>query len=136
MSKCQCSMTGDGCRYCQPQKYIGWMSEWLQESQEKASSLEEERDQLKAENERLASAIRYEQHLADRIGTHGPDCWSWGNAHYECLKRKHQQDVGESILERDTLRKQLDEARELLEKYGYATGDADGRVDAWLEANK
>ena len=93
-------------------------------------------DQLKAENERLASAIRYEQHLADRIGTHGPDCWSWGNAHYECLKRKHQQDVGESILERDTLRKQLDEARELLEKYGYATGDADGRVDAWLKVNK
>ena len=71
-------------------------------------------DQLKAENERLASAIRYEQHLADRIGTHGPDCWSWGNAHYECLKRKHQQDIGESILERDTLRKQLDEARDLI----------------------
>ena len=47
MSKCQCSMTGDGCRYCQPQKYIGWMSEWLQESQEKASSLEEERDTLR-----------------------------------------------------------------------------------------
>ena len=38
--------------------------------------------------------------------------------------------------ERDTLRKQLDEARELLEKYGYATGDADGRVDAWLKVNK
>ena len=133
-------------------------------------------DQLKADNERLASAIRYEQHLADRIGTHGPDCWSWGNAHYECLKRKHQQDVGESILERDTLRKQLtesqandrcamayladvravvggtdfvcmvhnvtqmkqqlDEARELLKDYGYAAGDLDGRVDAWLEANK
>ncbi len=30
----------------------------------------------------------------------------------------------------------LVEARELLKDYGYAAGDLDGRVDAWLEANK
>ncbi len=67
MSKCQCSMTGDGCRYCQPQKYIGWMSEWLQESQEKASSLEEERDTLRKQLDEarellaVASEIIHEQ---------------------------------------------------------------------------
>ena len=38
--------------------------------------------------------------------------------------------------ENDTLRKQLDEARELLKDYGYAAGDLDGRVDAWLEAHR
>ena len=47
-----------------------------------------------------------------------------------------QQSAPAGLIERDTLRKQLDEARELLEKYGYATGDADGRVDAWLKVNK
>ena len=36
----------------------------------------------------------------------------------------------------DAIRKQLDEARELLTKYGYSTGDIDGRVYAWLERNK
>lgn len=47
-------------------------------------------DQLKAENERMRKALRYEQHLAEHIGTHGPDCWAWGPAHYECLKRRYQ----------------------------------------------
>lgn len=60
MSKCQCSMairmTGEGCRYCQPQTYIDRVSEWLQDSREEAASLEAERDQLKAENARLAAA--------------------------------------------------------------------------------
>ena len=26
----------------------------------------------------------------ERIGTHAPDCWSWGPRHYECLKRKYE----------------------------------------------
>ena len=36
----------------------------------------------------------------------------------------------------EQLEERMAEARELLEKYGYATGDADGRVDAWLKVNK
>lgn len=37
---------------------------------------------------RLNAALRYEQHRADRIGTHGPRCETWGPAHYECLLRE------------------------------------------------
>ena len=55
---------------------------------------------------------------------------------YSRMFEEVSEDRERVMAERDTLRKQLDEARELLEKYGYATGDADGRVDAWLEANK
>ena len=54
---------------------------------------------------------------------------------YSRMFEEVSEDRERVMAERDTLRKQLDEARELLEKYGYATGDADGRVDAWLEAN-
>ena len=71
------------------------------------TELLKERDQLRAENADMHEA------LADSL-----------------------LDTHTAKLERDTLRKQLDEARELLEKYGYATGDADGRVDAWLKVNK
>ena len=78
------------------------------------AELLKERDQLKAENERLKEEVR-----------------SW-------VIRIQQRgiEMDELSEERDTLRKQLDEARELLTKYGYSTGDIDGRVDAWLERNK
>lgn len=116
MSKCQCSMairmTGDGCRYCQPQEYIDRMSEWLQESREEAASLEAERDQLKAENERLGDVLRS---IACSLGAGGynasavdPDVFEekicWG---IDAL-------TAPLITERDTLRKQLDEACWLL----------------------
>jgi hypothetical protein len=39
---------------------------------------------LRAEVARLTACLRYEQHLAERIGTHGPHCKNWGPAHYEC----------------------------------------------------
>ena len=43
---------------------------------------------LQAEVERLTQALQYEQHRAERIGTHGWGCWSWGPQHYECALRK------------------------------------------------
>ena len=46
-----------------------------------------ERARLRAEITRLNAALRYEQHLAERVGTHGPGCEHWGPAHYECAVR-------------------------------------------------
>lgn len=45
-------------------------------------------DDLKAEITRLNEALQYEQHRAERIGTHGWGCWSWGPKHYECALAK------------------------------------------------
>lgn len=40
-----------------------------------------------AEIERLNACIKWEQHRAERIGTHSRGCEKWGIAHYECLLR-------------------------------------------------
>jgi len=50
-----------------------------------------------AEITRLNAALKYEEIRSDRIGTHGPGCWSWGPRHYECL-----------VAEADRQREQLD----------------------------
>lgn len=47
-----------------------------------------ERDELRSEVERLNKALQWEQNRAERIGTHGWGCWSWGPQHYECALRK------------------------------------------------
>lgn len=43
---------------------------------------------LREEIARLTRALHYEQHFRTRVGTHGPGCYSWGPAHYECALRK------------------------------------------------
>lgn len=72
------------------------------------------------EIERLRSALRYEQHRSDRVGTHGPDCYAWGPAHWECAMRETERlraanldclDHFEQIkAERDRLRERIERA--------------------------
>ena len=50
---------------------------------------------LRDEIERLTHALHYEQHLRTRVGTHGPGCYAWGPAHYECALRKIKGGGGE-----------------------------------------
>jgi len=41
-------------------------------------------EDLRAQLAEVERGLKYEQHRAGRIGTHGPECHTWGPAHYEC----------------------------------------------------
>jgi hypothetical protein len=68
----------------------------------------EREDALRVEVERLNKALQWEQNRAERIGTHGPGCHTWGSQHYECLLREHER-LKASI----ALDKMAENAREL-----------------------
>ena len=71
------------------------------------------------EIERLNKCLKYEQHRAERIGTHGQGCWSWGPQHYECALREIE------ALRKDAARYRYlrsESRREALDKWGPAAG--------------
>lgn len=64
------------------------MDERKKQSPQYCTADDMEKHILREEIERLTRALHYEQHFRTRVGTHGPGCYAWGPAHYECALRK------------------------------------------------
>ena len=41
-----------------------------------------------SENERLRRELKYQDARENHIGTHGPECYTYGPRHYECALRR------------------------------------------------
>ena len=50
-----------------------------------------------SENERLRKKLKYQEDREGWIGTHGPECWSYGPRHYDCAI-KHINDMATGSL--------------------------------------
>ena len=85
----------------------------------------EEIQLLRAEINRLQSALRYEQHLSERIVTHGPGCELWGPAHYECAVRELA-----SSREREARMRDAERYRWLREHFRFAN---DSMRELWFD---
>lgn len=48
------------------------------------TNLESTNVSMDAAIERLTTCLKFEQHFIGRVGTHGPNCYQWGPAHYQC----------------------------------------------------
>jgi len=82
------------------ERFASWFgSSLIAEVRQAAAALAK----LQAENERLNQCLRYEQHREGRIGTHSPNCHTWGPQHYEC-----------AIAKLEVAEAERDEAREAL----------------------